>query len=520
MKYAQTFLKKYALKNNEIITSFTKLYNLFFEEFGEIILNENTLTSEEKDKLIFRYKKTNNIQNEDNINIKTVLNIKNLINGAYTFLRNYRENNKELYNNMNNFSINNKKVVSVLKVNFKRKNKIFNKDIFVIMTDQMEENIVKKENIQYFFDVTYYATPPGIYKFKLLVILAFNRELFKSIIINLSLIQNENKETFVTILSYLKNKYNWHPNNVTIDYSKAEKKALTEVFPNIQFIPCFYHYMVNITKHIPELKSKNKSLKLIAKDCLANIKLLSFVPLSKFNNFYNLIVDKYRVKIPKFFKYFEKNYIRGKIFDKTIWNYTKAINNNINNDIIFYTNNIVESFNSIINKKLIGLCRTMYNYKRALVEVISLYEMKDKYIERKISITRALEHYIKIKDNFDLINHEIIKEIKKEYVKYLEGNNLPLGDINNSNNDSDTNSDYYVKRKEEDIYESEEESLSSNSENDFVNNNNINNNDSEDDDDDNHSNNNANNNNDSISHIPKKKDKGKDNINPFSFPLE
>ena len=127
------------------------------------------------------------------------------------------------------------------------------------------------------------------YKFKLLVILAFNRELFKSIIINLSLIQNENKETFVTILSYLKNKYNWHPNNVTIDYSKAEKKALTEVFPNIQFIPCFYHYMVNITKHIPELKAKNKSLKLIAKDCLANIKLLSFVPLSKFNNFYNLM---------------------------------------------------------------------------------------------------------------------------------------------------------------------------------------------------------------------------------------
>ena len=29
----------------------------------------------------------------------------------------------------------------------------------------MEENIIKKENIQYFFDVTYYSTPPGIYKY-------------------------------------------------------------------------------------------------------------------------------------------------------------------------------------------------------------------------------------------------------------------------------------------------------------------------------------------------------------------
>ena len=43
----------------------------------------------------------------------------------------------------------------------------------------------------------------------------------------------------------------------------------------------------------------------------------------------------------------------------------------------------------------------MYNYLRALIEVLSLYQMKDKYIEKKIQITRALDHYIKIKDNFD-----------------------------------------------------------------------------------------------------------------------
>ena len=65
----------------------------------------------------------------------------------------------------------------------------------------MEDNIIKKENIQFFFYVTYYATPPRIYKYKLFVILAFNRELFKTIIINLSLIQNEEKEAFITIPS-------------------------------------------------------------------------------------------------------------------------------------------------------------------------------------------------------------------------------------------------------------------------------------------------------------------------------
>ena len=39
--------------------------------------------------------------------------MKNLINGAYTFLHNYREYIKKLYNNIKNFSINNKKVVTI-----------------------------------------------------------------------------------------------------------------------------------------------------------------------------------------------------------------------------------------------------------------------------------------------------------------------------------------------------------------------------------------------------------------------
>ena len=53
------------------------------------------------------------------------------------------------------------------------------------MSKDMESNINKKDNIQYFMDVTYYATPPNNSKYKLLVILAFNRQLFKSILCNL-----------------------------------------------------------------------------------------------------------------------------------------------------------------------------------------------------------------------------------------------------------------------------------------------------------------------------------------------
>ena len=94
-----------------------------------------------------------------------------------------------------------------------------------------------------------------------------------------------------------------------------------------------------------------------------NIKLLCFIPLNKFDNFYELIKRKYRCKFSTFFKYFDKYYIKGKLFDKKIWNYSMLLLSNINNDIIFFTNNIIESFHSQLNKRFIRFCKTMFNYK-------------------------------------------------------------------------------------------------------------------------------------------------------------
>lgn len=113
----------------------------------------------------------------------------------------------EMNNNLNNVMINNKKVVVNLTVNFHHKDKIYHKDIFIIKSDNMEPNIRKAENIQYFMDVTYTVTPPNTQEYKLLTLLAFNRIEYKSIICCLSIIQNENKETFIEILNFLKIKY-------------------------------------------------------------------------------------------------------------------------------------------------------------------------------------------------------------------------------------------------------------------------------------------------------------------------
>ena len=43
------------------------------------------------------------------------------------------------------------------------------------MTEEMENNIHEINNIQYFLDVTYYTTPPTKNKYKLFVILSFNK---------------------------------------------------------------------------------------------------------------------------------------------------------------------------------------------------------------------------------------------------------------------------------------------------------------------------------------------------------
>ena len=144
--------------------------------------------------------------------------------------------------------------------------------------------------------------------------------------------------------------------------------------------------------------------------------------------------------------------------DKKLWNYSNILISNINNDIIFFTNNIIESFHSQLNKKFIGFCKTMFNYKNALLDVIELYEMKNKYTDKKISLTRALMHYVKSRDTFDLITHKEISHIKSNYKEFLKSNQLPLDQLI-SDNESDKSDDYYNKQ-ENNYYTSEDESSS------------------------------------------------------------
>ena len=94
----------------------------------------------------------------------------------------------------------------------------------------------------------------------------------------------------------------------------------------------------------------------------------------------------------------------SKKFKRELWNYNNTILSNSNREIVFYTNNICEFFNRTLNKKYIGYCKTMYNFKMCIYDILQIYETHSQYKDKQISTPRALEHYVKVNNVFDLIS--------------------------------------------------------------------------------------------------------------------
>ena len=143
--------------------------------------------------------------------------IENLLRSAYLYHKS--EYNKNFEHNTMKLNINNKEITNKIQVNYIRKNINYSKDIYILMSTKMEDNIKLNCNTQYFSDITYYAIPRNKSKLKIFILLAFNKDLYKTILCNISLIYNENKETFINIFNFLKNKYNFYPTRITFDYS-------------------------------------------------------------------------------------------------------------------------------------------------------------------------------------------------------------------------------------------------------------------------------------------------------------
>ena len=92
-------------------------------------------------------------------------------------------------------------------------------------------------------------------------------------------------------------------------------------------------------------KKNDENIKILAKDLVANIKLLCFVYTVEKDNFYNKIKKKYIDNFKKIFKYFENAYLYKGIFSDRSSNYYNYSINFDNNYRFFFTNNLCESIN-------------------------------------------------------------------------------------------------------------------------------------------------------------------------------
>ncbi len=88
------------------------------------------------------------------------------------------------------------------------------------MNKGMIKNLIKNTEIgaQFFSDCIYYCISQVNNNFKLFIIIAFIKELLVSQLCVITLIRNENIETFTTIFNYFYEKYKFAPKKMTVDF--------------------------------------------------------------------------------------------------------------------------------------------------------------------------------------------------------------------------------------------------------------------------------------------------------------
>ena len=97
------------------------------------------------------------------------------------------------------------------------------------------------------------------------IMLSYNKKYNKFLICNISLIKNENIETFKCIINHLKETYNFNPKIMTVDFCKAAYITFKNTYKDIIMVPCFFHLLQRLILHLPQYKDQNVQLKIIQK---------------------------------------------------------------------------------------------------------------------------------------------------------------------------------------------------------------------------------------------------------------
>ena len=285
--------------------------------------------------------------------------------------------------------------------------------IWIIMNKEMSAALKNNNIYQYFGDATYRCVPPTFRKYRLYIISGFDLTKLKTKLLTYILIPNETKETYFKMFQILKENYGFNPYIFTSDFNKASNIALKKVFPNVFIIKCFFHFVQSIWKNLKKFNLTDKTLMNTTKELSFNIKKLAFIEPADIPKSFKIIKKKYSdKKYIEFFKYFIRQWKPdckyNNINFNTEWNFYHVINS-IEFDVkhLYFTNNIAEHINKLLNSNLKTKYPTFDNWQKALLTVEKIINDSSNKITRYDYITKILLYYINlVKEN--KINKEIL----------------------------------------------------------------------------------------------------------------
>ena len=104
------------------------------------------------------------------------------------------------------------------------------------MLNNLKDNLIN----EYFMDCTYKIVPPNNNNFKLMVLSGYNSTKNKTMLCLFALITNEKENTFLTLFSYLKEKFSFNQHNYMCNFALGQINALKKFFQMYNCIVAFF----------------------------------------------------------------------------------------------------------------------------------------------------------------------------------------------------------------------------------------------------------------------------------------
>ena len=274
------------------------------------------------------------------------------------------------------------------------------------MLSYLNKNISNEFGI----DTTYKIIPKSLHPYKLMTIYALDKNTNSSVFAAFICYIYNDTESLKKIFGILNVSYEFSPISVTLDFDKAQIKALKncEKFDRKPYlIPCLFHYSQIIMRKLKKYKIYKKRLTKRASEIIHNCEILCFIKKENIGNFFNIIKNNLsNLKEEKLFiKYLEKNWIHK---NKDLYNYSGLIEDILkcknlfinkkgkeNSDNIlfsnikslnkvFFTNNICESMHGKIANHLPNRFISKERFIETLNYIINNNENKKKNLLEEI----------------------------------------------------------------------------------------------------------------------------------------